>query len=80
MTKINDPATLERVEKLRLLMNDYIRNQSAPHRDRILQVHLAQARGPGRNLRLLCETTAMLLRARQKMRKTEEPSGEKRDL
>lgn len=76
----NDPAMLERAATLRQMMNDHIRNLSPYQRDRILQIHLAQARGPARNLRLLCETTAMLFRARRLMRRVERLNGQERDL
>ncbi len=76
----NDPAMLERAAALREMMNDYIRNLSPHQRDRKLQIHLAQARGPVRNLRLLCETTAMLFRARKMMRRVERQNGQERDL
>jgi hypothetical protein len=34
-----------------------LRAMSGPDRDRLLQLHLAAARGPRRNLSLLCEMT-----------------------
>lgn len=47
------------------MTNDRLRNMTSQERDRTMQIYLAQARGPARNVALLCEMTDMLLRARR---------------
>ncbi len=69
---LNDPDTIKRATRLRRMMNEFITTMTPQERDRIMQVHLAQARGPLRNTVLLFEMTAMLLRARQTARPMEE--------
>lgn len=49
---------------LHLLMNDYIRDRSPQERDRMMQVHLAEARGTKRNADLLMQSTEAILRLR----------------
>ncbi len=73
MEPLNDTDQGKRAERLWTLMDDYIKRMTPQQRDRILQVHLAQARGPVRNLRLLCDSTALLLRARRTIQTMEEP-------
>ncbi len=68
---LNDPDTIERAMRLRRIMNEFVTTMTPQERDRVMQVHLAQARGPVRNAMLLCEMTAMLLRARQSARAEE---------
>jgi len=53
---------LERADRLRQLMNDAIRNLSPQERDRRMQIHLAQARGPLANAKLLCDATNLAIR------------------
>ena len=65
LRELNDPETMARAVRLRRLMDASLANQTPQERDRIMQMHLAQARGPLRNAVLLCDMTAMLLRARQ---------------
>ena len=48
-----DPEAIERVLKLRAIMNDWLRRRSAQQRDRDMRVHLAEAREPIRNAILL---------------------------
>jgi len=60
-----DKATLQRALRLRDLMNGSLRNMTPQERDRRMQVFLAAARGPALNAKLLCDMTALLLRARQ---------------
>ena len=80
MIVTNESDTWEQSRTFRNLLNGCFLRMSPQERDRNLQFHFAQARGPAKNLRLLCETTAMLFRARRMMRKVERPSGEERDL
>ncbi len=61
----HDEGTIERAMRLRRMMNEHLHMRTPQERDRTMQVHLAQARGPVRNAMLLFEMTAMLLRARQ---------------
>lgn len=60
-----EEETAERAARLRQMMNDYIRSMTPQERDRMMQVHLAQARGPMHNAKLLCQMTSILLLARQ---------------
>ena len=53
---------IARADRLRELMNEMIRSTLPQERDRRMQVHLAQARGPVGNATLLRATTAMILR------------------
>ncbi len=73
MEPLNDTDQGKRAERLWTLMDHYIKRMTPQQRDRILHVHLAQARGPVRNLRLLCDSTALLLRARRTIQTMEEP-------
>lgn len=55
----DDPNTMKRAAELSRMMNDYLRNMTPQERDRRMQTHLAQARGPagnGKALRLLMNT------------------------
>lgn len=49
-------------------------------KDRLLQIHLAQARGPSRNARLLFDMTEMLLRARRINQGRKERDGDESNL
>ena len=60
-----DEGITERAKRLTEIINEYIRSRTPQERDRTMQIHLAQARGPVRNARLLFDMTAMFLRARQ---------------
>ncbi len=60
-----DPDTLERAVRLRRMTADYLRAMSPQERDRMMQVHLAQARGPAKNLELLRSMTAMMVRIKK---------------
>ena len=67
-----DGETIKRATRLRLMMNEYLRTMSPQERDRMMQTHLAQVRGPlgnGRALRLL---TNALIRSRKDRLSTEE--------
>ena len=63
-----DPDTLERAVRLRRMTAEYLRAMSPQERDRMMQVHLAQARGPAKNLALLRSMTAMMVRIRKAQR------------
>ncbi len=67
MNLVNDPESLERAERQFRTIGEYLTHETPQERDRRLQVFLAQARGPLKNLRLLLESTAFLLRARRAM-------------
>ena len=57
-----EKGTLDRAMHLRRMMNEFLRGRSPQERDRMIQSHLAQARGPVMNALLLRKTTnAMLL-------------------
>ena len=47
--QIDDPDTQARAVRLRRMMGEFLANQSPQERDRMMQVHLAQARGPEGN-------------------------------
>ena len=59
-----DPEAMERVLKLRAIMNDWLRQRSAQQRDRDMQVHLAEARGPIQNALLLRHAYNFAIRLR----------------
>ena len=50
---MDDAETIERGRRVVELMNDQLRNMTPQERDRRMQVHLAQARGPVMNGYLL---------------------------
>ncbi len=60
-----DPDTLERAVRLRRMTAEYLRAMSPQERDRMMQVHLAQARGPQKNLELLRRMTAMMVQIKK---------------
>ena len=59
-----DPEAMVRVLKLRAIMNDWLRKRSAQQRDRDMQVHLAEARGPIQNAILLRHAYNFAIRLR----------------
>ena len=59
-----DPEAMERVLKLRAIMNDWLSRRSAQQRDRDMQVHLAEARGPIQNALLLRHAYNFAIRLR----------------
>jgi hypothetical protein len=65
-----ESATIERATRLRRMTAEYVRDMKPHERDRLMQVHLAQARGPIKNVMLLRQMTATVLRIR-KGRQTE---------
>ena len=60
-----DQETMNRFRTICEMTDDRLRNMTSQERDRTMQLHFAQARGPTRNVMLLCEMTDMLLRARR---------------
>jgi hypothetical protein len=61
--KPNDESQGElgvRLVRLCGMIEEWLRGMSSAERDRMLQVHLAAARGPRRNFLLLCEMTDAL--------------------
>jgi hypothetical protein len=65
MTDNLNPSTAERAVKLRQMTAEYLRNMTPQQRDRMMQVHLAQARGPIGNITLLRRLTASMLRIKR---------------
>lgn len=59
-----DRETRARAERLRVMMNDYIRNMTDAERDRLMQIHLAEARGPEMNAFLLRKAMNLAIRMR----------------
>ena len=60
-----DSATIARAMRLRRMTAEYVRDMKPQERDRLMQVHLAQARGPIKNRMLLRQMTAAALRIRK---------------
>lgn len=65
MTRDESSDTAERAVKLRKMTADYLRNVTPQERDRTMQAHLAQARGPVANITLLRKMTATMLRIKK---------------
>ena len=61
----HDEGTIERAMRLRRIMDEYLRTRTPQERDRTMQVHLAQARGPVGNITLLRKMTATMLRIKK---------------
>jgi hypothetical protein len=61
-TMIMDEAIQKRAAEVRRLMNERIRNMTPQERDRLMQVFLAQARGPEANARLLHDMMNVMIR------------------
>ncbi|MCK4660544.1 MAG: hypothetical protein KAV82_13570 [Phycisphaerae bacterium] len=59
---INDQASARRAQRLREMTRDLLNDMTPAQRDRMMQIHLAQARGPRQNVLLACQMTSMLLR------------------
>lgn len=58
-----DEAIQKRAAEVRRLMNERIRNMTPQERDRLMQVFLAQARGPKANAKLLHDMMNVMIRA-----------------
>jgi hypothetical protein len=67
----DDRDTIERATRLRRIMNEFITTMTPQQRDRVMQVHLAQARGPVRNGDLLRQAVDRALRIRAAQSTTE---------
>ena len=63
---MHHPDDIQRAIKLRKIMNDYIRNKTPQERDRMMQIHLAQARGTKMNAQLLRHSMNAMLQRKQK--------------
>ena len=72
----DEAAMVERAVKLRKMTAEYLRDMTPQQRDRMLQTHLAQARGPMGNIVLLRQMTAFIFRAR-KMQEQREQNDDK---
>lgn len=59
-----DQQTQARARRLCVMMNEYIRNMTDAHRDRLMQIHLAEARGTEMNAFLLRKAMNFALRLR----------------
>lgn len=59
-----DAEAMERILKLRAIMNDWLKRRSAQQRDREMQVHLAEARGSIQNALLLRQAYNFAIRLR----------------
>lgn len=75
MTILDDPGTQQRVLRLRAIMADYLRRVTPQERDRRMQIHLAQARGPAANARLLRSSTNLAIRLRRRRMEGETTDG-----
>ena len=64
MTAEQEHETRERALRLRRMTDDLLNGMTPQERDRMLQTHLAQARGPMPNALLVRQMTDVLLRAR----------------
>jgi len=73
--RIDDPDTQARAVRLRRMMSDFLTNQAPQERDRMMQVHLAQARGPKGNAMALRRLMAFAIGIR-KGRKDQEHSND----
>ena len=63
--------TVERAVRLRRMTAERLRSMTPQERDRMMQVHLAQARGPAANAMLMRQLTATMLRIKKAQQKTE---------
>lgn len=79
MMSADDVETMERASRLRRLMNEYLKNMTPQERDRMMQVHLAEARGPIRNGNGLRMLTNTFIRARAAQRSQDRAGGERPD-
>ena len=73
--RVADAASCERFARLCRMTGDMLAIMTPAERDRMMQEHLAAARGPQRNLQLLCEMTRALLAIRARNR-NEETKGD----
>ncbi len=66
-----DYAMRQRAAQLRRMTAVFLRSKSPQERDRMMQVHLAQARGPVANITLLRQMTAAMLRIKKAQEEAE---------
>ncbi len=59
-----DADTMTRATRLCEMMNEFITQMPPWKRDRMMQIHLAQARGPMENARLLAAMTNAMIQLR----------------
>ena len=62
---VADPVACERFVRLCRMTDEMLAKMTPAERDRMMQEHLAAARGPERNLELLCNMTETLLALRK---------------
>ncbi len=78
MGEVSDPSQQREAEQrlatLCRMTREMLERMTSAERDRMMQEHLATARGPERNLQLLCEMTRFLFECRRPDR-SEEPKG-----
>ncbi len=72
--RVADTAACERLARLCRMTQEMLDRMTDAQRDRMLQEHLAAARGPEKNLKCLCDMTQALLELRL-ARKTEDQKG-----
>ena len=63
--RVEDEKTVERAMQVCRIMNESLRQRTPQERDRIMQAHLAQARGASANAALLRSATNLALRLRR---------------
>jgi len=57
------------------MTSEFLRGMTPQERDRVLQTHMAEARGPAGNARVLCAMTDLLIRSRRALRQQETGHG-----
>jgi len=72
--RVADQSACEQFARLCRMTQEMLDRMTDAQRDRMLQEHLAAARGPEKNLKCLCDMTQTLLELRQ-ARKTEDQKG-----
>ncbi len=60
-----DADIIKRAMRLRRMTAEYLRAMTPQERDRMMQIHLAQARGPLANMMLLRRMTATMVRIKK---------------
>jgi hypothetical protein len=61
----HDPDTQVRALRLRRMMDEFLAAQTPQERDRMMQLHLAQARGPKGNARALVQLMDFAIKVRK---------------
>jgi len=70
-----DPDTIKRAVQLRKKTARWLKAMPPQQRDRMMQVHLAQARGPVANITLLRQMTSIMLRIKNSQKETGPGNG-----